>query len=234
MSTSTNAVTNSTTGLPEISSSLNSGTGAAAASSTTKDQFMKLFIAQLQHQDPLAPQDSTAFLAQLAQMSQLEQTTETNSKLQSLTDAQAAANRASLSQMVGRKVTASADSIEVRDGSAPLGATGPTLGAHIDVAAKSLSLDVKDAAGKTIKTIDLGAHGAGDINIDSAALGSLPAGNLTFVVKGKGLDGSDISGKTSITGTIDAMQIVDSGGSFRMGPFNVSPANITSVGAVAP
>jgi flagellar hook assembly protein FlgD len=136
--------------------------------------------------------------------------------------------------MVGRKATASADSIEVRDGSAPLGATGPLFSAHIDMPVKSLSLEVKDSAGKTIKTIDLGAHGAGDINIDSAALGSLPTGTLSFTVKGKGLDGRDISGKTSITGTIDAMQIVDSGGRFRMGPFNVSPANITSVGAVAP
>jgi flagellar basal-body rod modification protein FlgD len=195
---------------------------------------MKLFIAQLQHQDPLAPQDSTAFLAQLAQMSQLEQTTETNTKLQGLADAQAAANRASLSQMVGRPVTASGDSINVRDGTAPFGVGGPKLSVHTDVPSKSLELEVQDSAGKILKTIDLGAHGAGDIAVDGTKLGALPTGSLKLVVKGKGLDGTDMSGTTQLIGTIDAMQITDAGGSFRMGSLNVSPANITSVGATAP
>jgi flagellar hook assembly protein FlgD len=35
--------------------------------------FLKLFVAQLQNQDPLNPQDGTQFVAQLAQFSQLEQ-----------------------------------------------------------------------------------------------------------------------------------------------------------------
>lgn len=234
MSTQTGAIATTGAAVPTLSSSLTQGASGAAKAPSTQDQFMKLFIAQLQNQDPLSPQDSTAFLAQLAQMSQLEQTTETNTKLQGLADAQAAANRASLSGMVGRQATASADSLEVRDGSAPFAAGGPQLSVHTDVATKSLELDVQDASGKILKTVDLGAHAAGDVNIDPAQLGSLPTGSLKLVVKGKSLDNADISGTSQITGTIDAMQIVDSGGRFRMGPFNVSPANITSVGAIAP
>jgi len=38
-----------------------------------KDDFLKLFIAQLKNQDPLSPMDDTQFLAQLAQFSTLEQ-----------------------------------------------------------------------------------------------------------------------------------------------------------------
>ena len=37
-----------------------------------KEVFLQLLVTQLQHQDPLDPQDNSAFLAQLAQFSSLE------------------------------------------------------------------------------------------------------------------------------------------------------------------
>jgi flagellar basal-body rod modification protein FlgD len=37
-----------------------------------KDAFLSLLVTQLQHQDPLDPQDNSEFLAQLAQFSSLE------------------------------------------------------------------------------------------------------------------------------------------------------------------
>lgn len=52
-------------------------TPTTAASQTTggadKDMFLKLLVAQLKNQDPLAPQDGTQFVAQLAQFSSLDQ-----------------------------------------------------------------------------------------------------------------------------------------------------------------
>ncbi len=57
-------------------------TGAPAAttqSSTTKslgkDDFLKLFVAQLQHQDPMNPMQDGEFMGQMAQFSTLEQMT---------------------------------------------------------------------------------------------------------------------------------------------------------------
>lgn len=38
-----------------------------------RNAFLKLLVTQLQHQDPTAPQDHGAFIAQLAQFSSLEQ-----------------------------------------------------------------------------------------------------------------------------------------------------------------
>jgi flagellar basal-body rod modification protein FlgD len=37
-----------------------------------KDTFLSLLVTQLQHQDPLDPQDNSEFLAQLAQFTSLE------------------------------------------------------------------------------------------------------------------------------------------------------------------
>ena len=49
-----------------------------------KDDFLTLLVTQLQHQDPLNPQDSTEFTAQLAQFSSLEQLGNVNDKLEYL------------------------------------------------------------------------------------------------------------------------------------------------------
>jgi flagellar basal-body rod modification protein FlgD len=49
-----------------------------------QDAFLQLLVTQLQHQDPLQPQDDSQFLAQLAQFSSLEQLTQMNSSIQQL------------------------------------------------------------------------------------------------------------------------------------------------------
>ena len=46
--------------------------------------FLQLLVAQLKYQDPLAPQDGTAFVTQLAQFSDLEQQIGTHSDLDAI------------------------------------------------------------------------------------------------------------------------------------------------------
>jgi flagellar basal-body rod modification protein FlgD len=48
-------------------------TSSAAGSSSERDMFMTLLVAQLKNQDPLAPQDGAQFVAQLAQFNSLDQ-----------------------------------------------------------------------------------------------------------------------------------------------------------------
>jgi flagellar basal-body rod modification protein FlgD len=52
-----------------------------------QDAFLQLLVTQLQHQDPMQPQDDSQFLAQLAQFSSLEQLTSIDSTLRGLADA---------------------------------------------------------------------------------------------------------------------------------------------------
>ena len=49
--------------------------GVAVGEGLGKDEFMKILIAQLTHQDPTEPMKDTEFIAQMAQFSTLEQIT---------------------------------------------------------------------------------------------------------------------------------------------------------------
>jgi flagellar basal-body rod modification protein FlgD len=60
-----NAIGPSVTSTPTNSSS--------SPGKVDQDMFLKLLVAQLKNQDPLAPQDSTQFVAQLATFSSLDQ-----------------------------------------------------------------------------------------------------------------------------------------------------------------
>lgn len=59
---------------------------ASATQQNTIDQedFIKLFLSQLQFQDPLEPVDNREFLSQLAQFSNLEQTRQTSQNTEGL------------------------------------------------------------------------------------------------------------------------------------------------------
>lgn len=75
------------------------GSGVASAiadhAQLGKDEFLKLLVAQLQHQDPLKPMDNAEMIAQTAQFSQVEQLTKVVSLLERMVTLQEAQSDAS-------------------------------------------------------------------------------------------------------------------------------------------
>jgi len=67
---------------PNTVASAKSPTGAMQA--LGKDVFLKLLVTQLRYQDPLKPQDNSAFVAQMAQFTSLEQLQNVNATLTQL------------------------------------------------------------------------------------------------------------------------------------------------------
>src|SRR3954462_12438293 len=61
--------------VPSLNSSPAASTQAASNKNAElgKDQFLKLFVAQLQHQDPMNPMQDSDFMGQMASFSTLEQ-----------------------------------------------------------------------------------------------------------------------------------------------------------------
>jgi len=57
---------------------------SSATQGISRDDFLKLLIAQLQHQDPMQPLDNQEFASQLATFNSLEQLIGMNEKLERL------------------------------------------------------------------------------------------------------------------------------------------------------
>lgn len=83
MDTSGVSNTNGLNGTQTSSSTASNGGVDQLASEQT---FLKLFVTQLQNQDPLNPQDGTQFVAQLAEFSNLEQALQMREDLDSIRD----------------------------------------------------------------------------------------------------------------------------------------------------
>jgi flagellar basal-body rod modification protein FlgD len=91
------AVTSSTSTTSTTSSS--SSTSSALSS---YDSFLKLFMAELQNQDPTSPMDTTQQMSQLASFSQVEQQVKLNTNLSTLISQN---KMSQASDLIGKTVT---------------------------------------------------------------------------------------------------------------------------------
>src|SRR3954465_5403064 len=67
-----------------------------------KDDFLKLLVGQLQHQDPMQPSDDQQWIGQMAAFSQLEQVSNTAATTQKIVDT---LNTNGTLSLIGRTVT---------------------------------------------------------------------------------------------------------------------------------
>ena len=78
------------------------GDGRVSKNELDKDDFMKILITQLTHQDPTSPMEDKEFIAQMAQFSSLEQITNMNQEFTRMASAMTSGQAYSL---LGQNVT---------------------------------------------------------------------------------------------------------------------------------
>src|SRR5689334_2336173 len=101
----------STSAIDALTTPAATPTNATGEATPTHEEFLKLFVAELQNQDPLKPRDGSEMVAEMAQFAGLEQTAGINSRLDAIAAQQASSGRSQLLGLVGHKVEASASSI---------------------------------------------------------------------------------------------------------------------------
>lgn len=216
--------------ITNVTSTTDSSAAAAAMKKSTgmdKDDFMKLFIAQLQYQDPLKPQDPSAMLDQLSQLSLVEQSYNSTTALNNLLTAQNNSTTMNSVSFIGKNVKANGN-VAAFDGASPA-----SLQFSLPVPASSATVTISDASGHAVRTATLGALAAGDSEIawdgrdNSGAL--LPPGAYSFAVQAASASGSTIAATTYTTGRIDGVNLSNGVPLLTIGAVNVSLTDVISV-----
>ncbi|PTR29639.1 MULTISPECIES: flagellar hook assembly protein FlgD [unclassified Pseudomonas] len=202
---------------------LASATGSATGNQALgKDAFLQLLVTQLKNQNPLEPQDNGAFVAQLAQFSSLEGITTLNNTVSGLASNYNSSQALQASSLVGRSVIAPGDKAVV-DTTKSLSGT-----VVVPSSVASATLKITDAAGKTVRTIDLGSQKAGNASFiwdgKNDAGETVPAGTYTFGATST-IDGQSVALITNLPATVNSVTISQTGGELML--------NLAGLGSVA-
>jgi flagellar basal-body rod modification protein FlgD len=215
------------------SSAASSALAAATGTSSIlgKDDFLKLLVQQLEHQDPLDPMKGTEFAAQLAQFSSVEQLANINTNLQSSLNANAvmtqSINNAMATNFIGKEVRANTDTIGYSgSGSAKLGYT-------LSSEATSVTAQILDSSGNIVRTVHGLSTTSGDHEFEWDGMDDmgkqLAAGTYTLKVVAADANQKVIDSSTYVFGKVQSVRYKSTGTVFVIGDQEVLLANITEI-----
>ena len=188
------------------------GLGLATSASQTqsgggqildKDSFMKLFVAQMQHQDPLKPMEAYEISAQLAQFSSLEQLYTLNENMNNLIAYQTSQNNLQLLSLINKKVEVVTDTLTLQGGKAT------EARYELGEEATSCVINIYDQNGARVRSLNLGSRHAGSYTLDWDGKDQkgavLPDGRYYFDVVARDGAGYEVPVNTSICGRITGL-----------------------------
>ena len=138
---STSAVSSALLGVSSSSSTTSTDT------SSTSDEFLTLFIAELKNQDPTNAVDTSELTSQLATFTQVEQSIQTNLYLDTLTQYAASVNNAEAASCIGKTVSVDTSEVAVSDGDAD------DIVFSLSDDAANATITISDSSGNVINTI---------------------------------------------------------------------------------
>lgn len=208
------------------------GAAAAAASKPNgamgKEEFLKLFVAQMKNQDPMNPMEGQELAAQLAQFSSVEQLINLNQQLEAQSSTSTAMiqtlQNGSAANLIGREVFADGDAVMIPESG--------TASVTVDIANAGGAgvLRVFDLSGREVGTRDLGNIGGGrqTIELGDAAEG-LAAGGYTYSVEVVDGQGASVPVQTYSRGTVDGIRYHADGPYLTSGPMMIPLGSVVEV-----
>jgi flagellar basal-body rod modification protein FlgD len=189
--------------------------GANAAGSDTKKKadslgqadFLRLMTEQLQHQDPLNPMQNSEFLGQLAQFSTVQGIQGLQSSMDGFSSSLATDQMLRGASLVGRNVL-------VPSAKMSLGAEGSVNGVVAAPDSGTVTFDVTDANGQSVRKFTVQAEKAGEVSFEwdgkDADGKRLPAGTYGVTASyGSGETKKDLS--TYVEARVDSVTVGSDG-----------------------
>ncbi len=212
--------------------SVSSTTAAATAASLTgsaqsmgKDDFLKLLVAQLQHQDPLNPADPTEFTSQLSEFSSLEQLFSVNEQLGRLAGNQGDLERLSALSLIGREVVS-------QGGSFRLEGSPVSLGYRLEQPASEVQLQVRDLSGRLVAALPAPSLGAGEHFLSwdgrDASGRPLPIGDYALTVSARSGE-TTLSAASLVRGVVTGVDLAAAGSRLLTSAGSFGVADVATV-----
>jgi flagellar basal-body rod modification protein FlgD len=190
-------------------------------------EFMRLLVEQLKQQDPNQPMDAREMITQLSQLSGVEKLNAIDKSLTQLRSDNASMMNTQTAGLVGRLVTA--DMSTVSFDPAGVGSGQYQLMGQ----AKAVNVQVRDADGKVVRTLDMGSQFLGphvfqwDGRGDSGA--RVPPGKYHFEVSAADSNGASVATSTKMSGRVSEVSYVNGSPELVVGGARISIGDVNSI-----
>lgn len=207
-----------------------SGSGAARQTIAQNfDTFLNILTTQLKNQNPLDPLDTNQFTQQLVQFTGVEQQLKTNDFLEALLLNTQSTARSDAVSYIGKQVSASGKTSELKDGGAYW-----SYNAAANVA--NASVTIKNASGSVVYT-EGGSLNAGPGNFLWNGLGSdgnkQPDGVYTIEIVGTNVAGKPVNVSTSSVGVVTGVDFSGTEPMLSVGKNKIALKDVTDVRVVS-
>lgn len=144
-----NLINNRTSTQAQSTSSTGDGTSRTTGNGILgKDDFLKLLLVQLQHQDPTAPMDSDKILSQTSQLASLEAASNTNKAIEKMAEQMKQTVNSNATSVIGKMGSLGHNAVLLQNGKSEYEIYFPTE-------ISSGKLEIQDKNKKVVQTIDL-------------------------------------------------------------------------------
>lgn|SRR5574340_670513 len=196
-----------------------------AAGGDQQSRFLKLLTTQLRNQDPLNPMDNAQMTSQLAQISTVDGIERLNTTLQSLMGNATQSQVMQAAALVGHGVLVPGSGLTLGGGNA-IG------GIELDAPADRTTVTIKDAAGLTVKTIELGGLDPGThaFTWDGTADSGAKAADGAYTVTLAATRGEDkVTGHTLTFGVVSGVASTGQGALLNVGTGSYKLADVREI-----
>ena len=208
-----------------------SPSGTAPKKSLGQEDFLRLMIAQVQHQDPMDPQTNGDFMAQLAQFSTSDGINNMQRSIEQLSASLESNQALQASSLVGRKVMVVTDQVQ-------LDAEGETHAAiEMVEGVDNLTASIFSPSGELVKTIRLGQPEPGLHKFSWNGLNEknerMPEGKYKILVTGR-YENQEVALKSMASANVNSVSLGSYGEGIKLnvsGMGTISLADVKEISA---
>jgi len=199
-------------------------------SQLTSDDFLKLFMTQLQYQDPTAPMETKDMLEQTSQLTQLQTNQDLKDTLNTLTSQMSASTQYSAVSMIGKMANTGANGFSITD-AANLKNDIP-FDLYFGDDYLNATIEIKDRNGNIVKSFDMenGQKGLQSFSWDGKDDNSNPVADGEYYVTAN-YKTTDYKDKTTMLGVypIESVRFEDGKAQLKVDNKYISLDNIKEV-----